>query len=52
MGPAFFSDPEPQPPTLGPFALIGTSACAIGVIVVGVAAEPFLRWFTLATLLP
>lgn len=52
MGPAFFAAPAGCPGTLGPLAALATAACAVGVVVVGLAAEPFLGWFGAAVLLP
>jgi len=52
MGPAFFDEPASKPELLGPVAAFGTAVCAIGVIVVGLGAEPFLGWFAEASLLP
>ncbi len=52
MGPAFFDTPVRRPATIGPWAAWGTGVCAVGVVVVGVAAEPFMRWFHAAVLTP
>lgn len=52
MGPVFFADPAERPATLGPWAAVGTGICAAGVIAVGLSAEPLLRWFRAAVLLP
>lgn len=52
MGPIFFEDPDALPATLGRAAGAGALACAVAVIGVGLAAEPFLGWFAEATLLP
>lgn len=50
MGPAFFAPPGERPAILGPWAAVGTGVCAVGVVVIGLAAEPFLRWFQAAVL--
>lgn len=52
MAPAFFSDADEHHPVLGPVAALGTVVCAVGVVAVGVVAEPFLGWFHTAVLLP
>lgn len=50
MGPVFFADPPERPATLGRWAVVATGVCAVGVVLVGLAAEPFLRWFRAAVL--
>lgn len=45
MGPAFFAPPAEQPAILGPWAAVAAGVCAVGVVLVGLVAEPFLRWF-------
>lgn len=52
MGPAFFAAPAERPATLGPWAAVSTGVCAAGVVVVGLAPEPFLNWFQAAVLVP
>jgi NADH-quinone oxidoreductase subunit N len=52
MGPAFFADPAPRPASIGRIAAVATGLCAAGIVVAGLAAEPFLGWFASVTLLP
>lgn len=52
MGPLFFEDPDALPGTLGRAAGTGALACAVAVVGIGLAAEPFLGWFAEVALLP
>lgn len=52
IAPAFFAESESRPPVLGRMAALGTGVCAVGVVGIGLAAEPFLAWFSEAVLLP
>lgn len=52
MGPLFFAEPHPKPDTLGPLSTFAALTCASAIVVVGVAAEPFLAWFAPASILP
>lgn len=52
MGPAFFESPAGRPTVLGAWAVVATVVCALGVVAVGLGAQPFLRWFQVAVLAP
>ena len=52
MGPAFFESPAGRPTVLGGWAVVATVACALGVVAVGLGAQPFLLWFQAAVLAP
>ena len=52
LGPGYF-DPRPAPaPVLGSFAAVATGVAAVATVLIGVAAEPLLRTFADAALLP
>ena len=52
LAPAYFGELASPMPVLGRWAAAATLASAAAVIVVGIAAEPFLRAFAEASLLP
>lgn len=52
LAPAYFGDRAIPVPVLGRWAAVATLASAAAVIVTGIAAEPFLRAFAEAALLP
>jgi NADH-quinone oxidoreductase subunit N len=52
VGPAYFESPAHPVAVLGPWAAIGTALSTVAVVVIGLAAEPLLRVFTSADLLP
>ena len=52
LGPAYFGDRAGPVPVLGRWAAVATLAAAAAVIVTGLGAEPFLRAFAKAALLP
>lgn len=51
LAPAYFDDARQPAPVLGQWAAVATAATAAAVVVVGVAAEPFVRAFELAGIL-
>jgi NADH-quinone oxidoreductase subunit N len=52
LAPAYFGAAVAPVPVLGRWAAVATLATASGVVVVGLAAEPFVRAFARVTLLP
>lgn len=53
IGPAFFERAAPAPqPLLGGWAATATALATLGVVALGLGAEPFLHWFAEARLLP
>lgn len=53
MAPMYFSRTQPEPvAVLGHWAGVATGACAAGVIIAGLAAEPLVREFMRAGMLP
>ena len=54
LAPMYFTDPdgEGRPALLSRWASAATIACGIGVVAVGIAAEPLMRDFATALLLP
>lgn len=53
IAPAVLADSETTDSSiLGPLSAAGTGVCALLVVVIGIAAEPFFAWFSDALLLP
>ena len=52
LGPAYFGDARAPVPVLGRWAEVATLSFALGLVIVGIAAEPFLDAFAEVQLLP
>lgn len=52
LGPMYFGDLAEAVPVLGRWASVSTYACAVGVIVTGIVADPLIRAFLSARLAP